>query len=365
MEDKKEWLLLFVQKFREILDSKENREYREFFPAFCDNPYLSIELQEIYDKQGKHTRNKINLFSSEYGDQVKIVKQKDSLWLSLLEGFSYGLKNLTDYMVKGGSLTNIPAFQKYYKDNQELLVNFSLQGFRNSIDLPLNFLESDVTDFIIKLIDKEIFSKLRVLTNNHLYQKAINRISLLRIDEINEISKFLESDWSKSEESIKCKKFARIFYILGFEVIPIENLLNHRNFKDLNIISHPELIAYDPNSNYILLFEELGKFDKKYLYKKDTVQNIIARFNNYFYLENRKIDYLIIAGKEVSINLKHYNYQYRVILKETFTNLLKKVFNEELNQIDISENFQIRIKIVELIDSLKNLNFSDNINKTL
>jgi len=68
--------------------------------------------------------------------------------------------------------------------------------------------------------------------------------------------------------------------------------------------------------NYILLFEELAKFDKKYLYKKDNVQKIIARFNSLFYIENRKIDYLIITSEEISIDLDHYNYKYRKIVLE-------------------------------------------------
>lgn len=360
MTDKKEWLLLFVRKFREILDSDGYREYREFFPAFCNTPYLSIELLEVYDKEGKHDGNIISFYSSEYGDQVKIVEQEKSFWGSFFKGVTYGLEYLTDYISKSGDLTNIQAFRKYYEFTQNYSTNFSLKEFRNSIDLPLNFLEQDVTNFIKKLIDKEILSKLKILTNNHLYEKAIFRISLLKVDEINEIIEFLDSEWSEIEESTKCEKFTKIFYVLGFEVIPIENLLSHRNFKDLNNLSHPELIAYDPNSNYILLFEELAKFDKKYLYKKDAVQKIIVRFNNLFYIENRKIDYLIITSEEISIDLNHYDYKYRVILKKTFTDLLKQVFNKELNQINIPENFQIRYNVIRLINSIKTLNYNNN-----
>ena len=347
-----------MRKFREILDTEEYREYREFFPAFCQTPYLSIKLHELFDKQGKHINNLVYLYSSDYGDQVEIVKEKVSFWLDLLEGISYGLKTLTDYIAKGGDLTNIQELQKYTEYNQKFLADFSLKGFRNRIVLPLDFLEKDVSDFIKKLIDEKILSKLKVLTHDQLYRKALNRISLLKSNEIIDIMGFLDSDWSELEDSIKCEKFVRIFYALGFEVIPIENLLDHRNFKDLNNMSHPELIIYDLNSNYILLFEELTKFDKEYLYKKDAVNNIVSRFDNYFYIENRKIDYLIIAS-EVTIDLEHYNYQYRVILKDSFTGLLKKVFNEELKQIDFLNDLQIRFRIIQLINSLKKLNTYD------
>jgi len=351
MKDKKDWLLLFVRKFREILDIKEYREYREFFPAFCNYTYLSIELQEFFDKQGNHTKNILYLFSSEYGDQVEIVQRKDSFWMDFFNIFINSLNDFTEYLekTKDIGMKNILTFQNFNNNKLNSSIHFSLQDLRN---------------FIKTLIDKEILTKLKILTHNHLYQKALNRISLLKFEEINEIIEFLDSDWSETKDSIKCEKFARIFYTLGFEVIPIENLLSHRNFKDLNHLSHPELIIYDLNSNYILLFEELTIFKREYLYKKDTVQNIVARFNNYFYMENRKIDYLIIAGKEISIDLNHYNYQYRAILKDSFIKMFHKVFNEELTQIDILENFQIRIKIIELIESLKKLNFSDNKNKT-
>lgn len=81
-------------------------------------------------------------------------------------------------------------------------------------------------------------------------------------------------------------------------------------------------------------------------------------------MENRKIDYLIIAGEEISINLDHYSYPYRVMQKETFIEMLKKVFNRELNQIDFLEDLQFRIKIREFIKSFKNLNLFDKKNKT-
>ncbi len=61
----------------------------------------------------------------------------------------------------------------------------------------------------------------------------------------------------------------------------------------------------------------------------------------------------------MTIDLKHYNYQYRVILKDSFTGLLKKVFNEELKQIDFLNDLQIRFRIIELINSLKELNTYD------
>jgi len=115
MEDKKKWLFSFVRNFREILDSEEYREYREFFPAFCNTPYLSIEHLEVYNKQGEHNGNIISFYSSQNGDQVKIVKQEESFWGAFFEGVTYGLDQLTDYISKAGDLTDIQSFRKYFE----------------------------------------------------------------------------------------------------------------------------------------------------------------------------------------------------------------------------------------------------------
>ena len=360
MLEKKNWLLLFIQKFREILETEEYRGYREFFQAFCKDlyPYLSVELLEFYDKQGNHVRNEISLFSSDYGDKVEIVKKKDSFWQILFTSLLYSANEFVELYEKSNdkSINGILAFQKYYNDRKDLLLNFSTKDYWNTINLRNDFLDQDPVKLIKKLIDKEILSKLKVLTTNHQYQRAINRISLLKDNEVEDIIEFLDSDWSKINDSSKCEQFTKIFYLLGFEVIPIESLLAHRKFKEFNNLSHPELIAYDLNSNYILLFEELTKFSKEFLFKKDSVQSIIAKFTNYFYLENRKVDYLIIAEKEISINLNHYKYQYRFIQKDTFVKILQKVFNTELNQIDCSQNVQFKVEIKKLIDLIKVVN---------
>lgn len=196
-KEKEEWLLLFIQKFREVLDSKEYHDYREFFPAFCNNRFLSIELLELHDKKGVHEGNIISFYASKYGDHVKIVKKQDSPWEAFFEGVSDILQYLNDFLSKAEDLSDIQAFRRYYEYNQSFLPNFSLKEFKNSIELPLNFLEKNITTFIKVLIEKEILKKLILLTNNHLYQKAINRISLLKIEEIREILQFLESDWSE------------------------------------------------------------------------------------------------------------------------------------------------------------------------
>ena len=60
-------------------------------------------------------------------------------------------------------------------------------------------------------------------------------------------------------------------------------------------------------------------------------------FENY---ENRKIDYLIITSEEISIDLNHYDYKYRVILKKTFTDLLKQVFNKDTQKWETKRNKQ-------------------------
>jgi len=212
---------------------------------------------------------------------------------------------------------------------------------------------------IITLIDREILSKLRVLTHNHIYQKAFNRISLLKKNQIEEIINFLDSDWTKKEEVFKCKYFKLLFYNLGFEVIPLELILDHRDYRELNKISHPELIAYDLNSNYILLFEEVNKLKNTILYKKDSINKILTLFNNFFYSENRRVDYLIVAN-DISIDFSHYDFKHRIMQKKTIIEMLKNVFNTKLLDINFKNDLQIRVIIGRLINDLKNSNQLDD-----
>jgi len=159
MEDKKKWLFRLIRKFREILDKEEYKDYQEFFPAFCSSPYLSVILREFYDKNGNHVRNILSLSSATYGDEVNITEERNIPWLDYVGNFLNSLNDFTSLVVDSGdaSLKNIKAIQKYYWKNQEFLTNFSTQEYRNTINLPLDFLERDITKLIKALIDKDIF----------------------------------------------------------------------------------------------------------------------------------------------------------------------------------------------------------------
>ncbi|KKN45206.1 hypothetical protein LCGC14_0685330 [marine sediment metagenome] len=159
----------------------------------------------------------------------------------------------------------------------------------------------------------------------------MNRLSIISQDEIQDILDFLNKDWTSVNEKEKARFLEKILYYLGFEVLPLELMLSNDKYNELNHLSHPEIIVYDLNSNSILLIEELAKFTKEYLYKKDIITSIVRLFDRFFPVENRKIGYIFILNSEVSIDLEHYGFKERIILKDEFTDKMIKIF--DLNEL--------------------------------
>jgi len=112
------------------------------------------------------------------------------------------------------------------------------------------------------------------------------------------------------------------------------------------------MIIYDTNSNYIVLIEELTKLEKESLYKINITRSVIKKFSSFFPKSNRKISYLIIVNRRITIDLDHYNFKERFILKEELSDKLKEIFNPDFLQEDLF-HYTNRKKIGEIIDFLK------------
>ena len=185
-----------------------------------------------------------------------------------------------------------------------------------AIFLPKNYLELNVTEFVKKIIDKEILWRLKNLKKRIHVKKSLNRLSLIDKKTLEDIIEFLNADWTTLTDDEKIPFFDKIFYYLGFETIPLELIRNYDKFNFLNNISHPEIIAYDLNSNFILLMEELKNLKAEYLYKKDAINTIIEKFHSFFPSINRKINYTIIVNQAVTIDLGDYKFKHRIIKKK-------------------------------------------------
>ncbi len=344
----RDWLLLLAQEFRKILDSNEYRDYNEFFKAFSsDINYVTLDLISICYNNTLDSYE-LRIHKGLYGDNVRI----SSLNLKTTNGITDPTEREfieieNDGIIQGSYLEPIDF------DEKRKQVDFDFLYPLQTLILPLNFQDLKVTPFVKKEIDNEILLQLKELKNKILQHKSLNRLSLISEDSLKLITDFFTQDWTGMDDNDKTPIFNKIFYYLGFETIPIELLLNHEKYRDLNSKSHPELILYDLNSNFILLFEELTKLTKEYLYKKDTIKAVIDYFHYFFRRYNRLIDFLYVVNKEVSIDLDYYDLEYRVILKDDLIEKLSKIFKEDIltNEIRTDRGY---IKDLEgVLDFLK------------
>lgn len=221
------------------------------------------------------------------------------------------------------------------------------------ISLAKDFLKLNLTNVVKENIEKEILWSLRNLKRRINIRKSKNRLSLIDKKTLNDIITFLNADWTKMTDDQKVPYFDKIFFYLGFETIPLEIIKDYDKFNFLNNISHPEIIVYDLNSNFILLLEELKKIERKYLYKKDVINTIIEKFHSFLPTINRNINYTIIVNQPVTIDLDDYKFKHRIIEKNDFTNELLKVFKQDILKIKFSESRKISLNIEECINYIK------------
>lgn len=345
----RDWLLLFAQKFRKILDSKEYYSYIEFFRAFSGNVnYITLDLIGIHYDEELHS-NELRIHKGLYGDNVRVrdLKLKSTIGIT-----DYTEREMVE-MNNEGKIQNSYVEPTGF-DEEGRVVDYDFFYPLQVITLPPNFQDLDITTLVKKEIDKEILFQLNELKNKILQHKSLNRLSLISEDSLNNITDFFSQDWTSMDDSDKIPIFDKIFYYLGFETIPIELLLNHEKYRELNSKSHPELILYDLNSNFILLFEELTKLKREYLYKKDTIKAIIDYFHYFFRRYNRFIDFLYVVTEEISIDLDHYDLKYRVISKDDLIEQLSKIFKADILTNEIRTDRQYIKDLEGVLNFLKN-----------
>ena len=344
----RDWLLLFAQEFRKILNSKEYKDYIEFFRAFSgDINYITLDLIKIYYNGTIHSYE-LRIHKGLYGDNIRIrnIRLKSSIGITdHNDRLSIEMENEAKIQDSYGEPTEF--------DEEGRVIDFDYFYPLQTISLPLNFQDLEISAFVKKEIDDKILFQLNELKNMILLHKCLNRLSLISEDSLEKITDFFTQDWTSMSDIDKIPIFDKIFFYLGFETIPIELLLNQEKYRDLNSKSHPELILYDLNSNFILLFEELTKLTKEYLYKKDTIKAIIDYFHYFFRKYNRRIDFLYVVSEEVSIDVEHYNLEYRVISKDDLVEKLSKVFKEDILTVEIRKDKRYIKDLEEVLNFFK------------
>lgn len=345
--EKKEWIFNMVEEFRRQIKN-EHSQYAEFFHVFSDKvPYVSLSLWNVeYDNVLKEFE--LRVYKTSFRDRFdgdNILHYKTTSGVPTEEGLFIEHEN---HQYWEGTL--------WEEVDYDETIQQSIMGIlypEEIIMLPLDFLKNNIKEFVKRVIESTILNKLKNLQNQVILNKSLNRLSLLNQGEITNIRSFLDNDWTKLNDKIKTKMLVKIFSSLGFETIPIELLLHNPKYSEFNNKAHPEMIIYDINSNNIVLIEELTKLVRESLFKLDITRSVIKKFNSFFPKSNRKISYLIIVNKPITIDLDHYNFKERVILKEDLSDKLKEIFNPNFLQKNLF-NFSNEGKIEKIIDFFKN-----------
>ena len=345
--EKEEWILNMVEEFRRQI-IVENSQYTEFFHVFSEKvPYVSLTLWSVeYNKVLKEFE--LRVYETSFRDRFYgeyTLQYKTTSGLSTEEALYIEHEN--DLYWEG------TLWEEFDYDETIQQPIMGVLYPEEIIMLPLDFLKKNVKEFVKKVIESKILNKLKNLQNQVILNKSLNRLSLLNQGEITNIRNFLDDDWTQLCDNIKTRMFVKIFSLLGFETIPIELLLENPKYSEFNNKAHPEMIIYDINSNFIMLIEELTKLKRESLFKVDITKSIIKKFSSFFPKSNRKISYLIIVNKPVIIDLDHYNFKERIILKKDLSDKLKEIFNPDFLQKDLF-HFSNEKKIEQIIKFFKN-----------
>ena len=349
MDKEEKWLLNLSKEFRRVLDKEEYRGYKESFRAFSEDvTYVSLKLVKYYYDDVLESYE-LRLYKDYYGDTVEmggLINLKSTLTAS-----NRTERNFIEW-------ENSEKIRSSYAEPIEIdavgnVIDWDYFYPIQTISLPKNFLELNVTEFVKRIIDEEILSRLKNLKERIQVKKSFNRLSLIDKKTLEDIVTFLNEDWTTLTDDKKIPFFDKIFYYLGFETIPLELIKNYDKFNFLNNISHPEIIAYDLNSNFILLMEELNKLEAKHLYKKDVINSIIEKFHTFLPSINRKINYTIIVNQAVTISLEDYKFKHRIILKDDFVSEMLNVFKLDILNTKFSESREFFTNVEDCINFIK------------
>jgi len=150
-----------------------------------------------------------------------------------------------------------------------------------------------------------------------------------------DISKFRGKSLDDGEKS---EIIAECFYLLGFEVFPIENLKNKEPFKLLHQIRHVDVVAYYPPINTIYLIEEKKKFQSIHFAKFET--SIIELLKDFIDLQHKLTIHFVIIGNLSSKLKLPERISVIKLSHDEFEDFFKKMLQFNPSNIEFSRYFE-------------------------
>ncbi len=188
-----------------------------------------------------------------------------------------------------------------------------------------------------------------------LFRKSLNRLSVITKQDLDQIQSFLNTDWKQIKKDYGDEELNQqlrlLFHYLGFEVIPIEMIMQNEKYKSLTQSPHPDVILCDFSLNIIVIMEEETKLDKTVLYKKEAIKLLIDIFAPLFYDKNNIIfQYL---ARTISSGIEKLDQPPNIIPQKEFMALLSQIFGEILLVENIFKNDELKENLKYCIDIIK------------
>lgn len=313
--DPYKWFKTFIKEYRSIIKEKyENYEYRFLF-------YQPIEIHAylIDDKKGIFPDVVLYvIFIDEDNEQFLsddvFIIEKDIEWPEDFDNL-YGYEKEFAYWE-----TENATFKESSWPISSIRLSYSKSIF-----------ESNPKDRAEILVNEHFISGFeRSLVKKHM-EKCIIRMKNLGVGSITQLISQLENIQNIVNDEDIANLISKTFWILGFEILNLEKLKHHDEYKKLNNIAHVDVIALLPNDKILVAIEE-GTINKDRWYKLSTLNATLEQLD---IEEDDWTSIIIMIGKE-SRGVSYLTGNVRKISHEDFFEIIKRFIERKKKRWSIN-----------------------------
>jgi len=319
IENLKAWVLEFIVSLRKLVSKPTIRKNVEHKLLDLIEGRIKISVWKVEWNKGVFGVE-IDLFKEEWIDTISVDEWTYEDWqypedLSDKEYWDYNASEL--FRLRHGTKTVYP-----FEDSGP-------STDYNDPDFTMRFVNS--------ILGKDPTEKARDYITTHTRVILERRIStpqiiakMRRICLSNDVKDELTTklgNFSDLSEEDKCRVISKFFYLIGFEVFPIELLKKEERFKEWNNKPHVDVVAYYYNTIYLV--EESKDFSKTRFYKFFSSTLEVLHFEKIIWdFKNHSTIYFIVlgtlsAGIEIPDSLKVINIKL-TDFKTYFDNILNQ-----------------------------------------
>lgn len=306
----RDWFKTFIEEYRKFI-KEEYEEHKHVFPF-----YQPVEIHVYLIEDDKSIFPDVLLY-------VIFIDEENEEFLSddifIFEKKIEWPDNFNDL---DGYEKQIAFWEVEHETFKESSIPFSLMhlSFSKSI------FKSNPKDQARILVHENFLRGFeRSLVEKHM-QKCILRNKGLGNENIEQILYQLENIQNIRNDEEKACLISKIFWLLGFEILNLEEMKHIEEFNQLNSIPHVDVLAFLPFDKILVAIEE-GPIEKNRWYKLSSVGTTLKNIS----IEESKWTIINIMIGRVSSGVSYLEGNVRKINYEDFFNIVKDLLIEKRN----------------------------------